>query len=247
MIRISPIRLIDEQGEQRGVVDTSDAMRMAQAAGLDLVEVVADSRPPVCKIMDYGKHKYEQSKKEAKARTHGNELKEIRLGRSLKIDPHDVGIRVNQARRFLMAGHKVQITQRFRGREFMHRELGEERLFQICQDLADVAKIDVAPKTMGRAITLVLSPDKAKIEAIKTKLAQEGKHDDDEDLEVLEAQVAAQNAEDEHEDEHDEYEGMTAQEKVEKKKEEKKARRGPKDDRANNPVDDEVADLLGEI
>ncbi|MHA7813317.1 MAG: translation initiation factor IF-3 [Phycisphaerales bacterium] len=243
MIRISPIRLIDETGEQRGVVETAEAMRMAQAAGLDLVEVVADSRPPVCKIMDYGKHKYDQSKKEAKSRTHGNELKEIRLGRSIKIDPHDVQIRVDQARRFLMAGHKVQITQRFRGREMMHKQLGEERLLQICQDLSDVAKIDVAPKGMGRAITLVLSPDKDKIKTIKARLEQEGKAHED-DLEALEAQVAAQNAADE---EHDEYEGLTEEEKMEKKKEEKKAKRGPKDDRANNPVDDEVADLLGEL
>ena len=219
-------------------------MRMAQAAGLDLVEVVPDSRPPVCKIMDYGKHKYELSKKEAKARTHGNELKEIRLGRSLKIDPHDVQIRVDQARRFLMAGHKVSFTQRFRGREFMHKQLGEERLFQICQDLSDIAKIDVAPKAMGRAITLVLSPDKDKIKTLKAKLAQEGKAME-EDLEALEAQVAAQNAADDAE--HHEYEGMTEEEKMEKKKEERKSKRGPKDDRANNPVDDEVADLLGEI
>ncbi len=247
MIRISPIRLIDEHGEQKGVVDTADAMRMAQAAGLDLVEVVPDSRPPVCKIMDYGKHKYDLSKKEAKSRTHGQELKEIRLGRSLKIDPHDVRIRVDQSRRFLMAGHKVQITQRFRGREFMHKELGEERLLQICQDLSDIAKIDVAPKAMGRAITLVLSPDKDKIKAIKAKMAQEGKKQDDDDLEALEAQVAAQNAEDEREDERDEYEGLSEQMKMEKKKEEKISKRGPRDDRASNPVDDEVADLLGEI
>jgi len=197
----------------------------------------------VCKIMDYGKNQYDQSKKEAKSRTLGNELKETRLGRSIKIDPHDVQIRVDQARRFLMAGHKVQITQRFRGREMMHKQLGEERLLQICQDLSDVAKIDVAPKGMGRAITLVLSPDKDKIKTIKARLEQEGKAHED-DLEALEAQVAAQNAADE---EHDEYEGLTEEEKMEKKKEEKKAKRGPKDDRANNPVDDEVADLLGEL
>ncbi|MCA9275936.1 MAG: translation initiation factor IF-3 [Phycisphaerales bacterium] len=246
MIRISPIRLIDEHGEQRGVVETSEAMRMAQAAGLDLVEVVSDSRPPVCKIMDYGKHKYDLSKREAKSRSHGQELKEIRLGRSIKIDPHDVQIRVNQARRFLMAGHKVSITQRFRGREMMHKQLGEERLLQICQDLSDVAKVDVAPKAMGRAITLVLSPDKDKIKAIKAKLELDGKAHED-DLEALEAQVAAQNEADDREDEIDEYEGLSEQEKMEKKKEEKKAKRGPKDDRANNPVDDEVADLLGEI
>lgn len=234
MIRMSPIRLIDEHGEQRGLVDTPDAMRMAQAAGLDLVEVVADSRPPVCKIMDYGKHKYDLSKKEAKARSHGGELKEIRLGRSLKIDPHDVKIRVDQARRFLMAGHKVQIVQRFRGREIMHKQMGEERMFQICQDLADVSKIDMAPKGMGRAITLLLSPDKDKIKTIKARLANEGRIAE-ENLAELEAQVAAQNAADDLADaQEEETEAIS-----------KKKHKGPKDDRASNPVDDEIADLLG--
>jgi len=236
MIRISPIRLIDEDGEQRGLVDTPEAMRMAQAAGLDLVEVVADSRPPVCKIMDYGKHKYDQSKKEAKSRSHGGELKEIRLGRSLKIDPHDVQIRVDQARRFLMAGHKVQIVQRFRGREIMHKQMGEERMFQICQDLSDVSKIDMAPKGMGRAITLLLSPDRDKIKAIKSRMIQEGKEQEKIDLAELEAQIAAQNAADDLAD---------AQEDAQEEITEKKKHKGPKDNRASNPVDDEIADLLG--
>jgi translation initiation factor IF-3 len=241
MIRLSPIRLIGPDGTQHGVVETHEAMRMAQEAGLDLVEVVPDSRPPVCKIMDYGKHRYELSKRESKSKSAGNELKEIRLGRSVKIDPHDVQIRVDQARRFLMAGHKVQITQRFRGREMMHKQLGEERLFKICQDLSDVAKIDMAPRTMGRAITILLSPDKAKIDSIKAKMAAEGKAQEEEDLAKLEAEVAAQNAADDaddHDDDHDENGDS---------KKDKKKTRGPKDDRSNNPVDDEVADLLGEI
>ncbi|MCH8507280.1 MAG: translation initiation factor IF-3 [Phycisphaerales bacterium] len=238
MIRLSPIRLIDQDGEQVGVIETHEAMRMAQEAGLDLVEISPEARPPVCKIMDYGKYKYEQSKREQKSRTHGGELKEIRLGRSIKIDPHDVQIRVGQARRFLIAGHKVQITQRFRGREMAHRELGEERLFQICQDLSDVAKIEMAPRGVGRAITLVLAPDKAKIEQYKARLAKEGQEEDD-DLEKLEAEVAAQNAAigDDDDDGDDD-----AQDKGKSKKQ-----RGPRDDRAGNPVDDEVADLLGEL
>lgn len=233
MIRLSPIRLIDQDGGQVGVIDTHEALRMAQEAGLDLVEISPDARPPVCKIMDYGKYKYDLSKKEQKGKSSGQELKEIRLGRSIKIDPHDVQIRVNQARRFLMAGHKVQITQRFRGREMAHRELGEERLIQVCQDLSDVAKIEMAPRSVGRAITLVLAPDKAKIEHVKAQLAKEGGHAE-EDLETLEAEVAAQNARVDAEDDHDD----------EKKS---KKHRGPKDDRAGNPVDDEVADLLGEL
>jgi translation initiation factor IF-3 len=238
MIRLSPIRLIDQDGEQVGVIETHEAMRMAQEAGLDLVEISPEARPPVCKIMDYGKYKYELSKREQKSRTHGGETKEIRLGRSIKIDPHDVAIRVDQARRFLLAGHKVQITQRFRGREMAHKQLGEERLFQICQDLSDVAKIEMSPRGVGRAITLVLAPDRPKIEQYKARLAKEGRAAD-EDIEKLEAEVAAQNARIEAE------EGDDDQEETDNRSQKKK--RGPKDDRAGNPVDDEVADLLGEI
>lgn len=233
MIRLSPVRLIGADSEQVGVVDTQEALRMAQEVGLDLVEISPDARPPVCKIMDYGKYKYELSKKDQKGKSSGQELKEIRLGRSIKIDPHDVGIRVNQARRFLMAGHKVQITQRFRGREMAHKELGEERLIGICQDLADVAKIEMAPRGVGRAITLVLAPDKAKIDAIKAQLIKEGK-EAEEDLEKLEAEVAAQNAAEEADGDDEDTT-------------KKSKHRGPKDDRAGNPVDDEVADLLGEL
>ena len=144
MIRISPVRLIGADNEQVGVVETSEAMKMAQEAGLDLVEIVADSRPPVCKIMDYGKFKYEQSKKQKKGAGAGKaaEMKEIRLGRSVKIDPHDIGIRIDQARRFLMAGHKVLVTQRFRGREMAHKELGLDHLRQVADELADIGKVE---------------------------------------------------------------------------------------------------------
>jgi len=239
MIRISPIRLVDQDGEQLGLVDTPEAMRQAQAVGLDLVEVVANSRPPICKIMDYGKHKYDLSKKEAKARQHGGELKEIRLGRSLKIDPHDVQIRVDQARRFLIAGHKVQMVQRFRGREIMHKQMGEERMLQICEDLSDVAKIDMAPKGVGRAITLLLSPDKDKIQAIKSRMIQKDKEEEREELARLEAEIAAQHEADDAADAKDD-----ASEALEETKAKKK-QKGPKDNRASNPVDDEIADLLG--
>jgi len=239
MIRLSPIRLIGADGTQHGVVETHDALRMAQEEGLDLVEVVADQRPPVCKIMDYGKYRYELTKREGRSKSPGAELKEIRLGRSVKIDPHDVQIRVDQARRFLMAGHKVQMIQRFRGREMAHKQLGEERLFQICQDLSDIAKIEMAPRTLGRSITILLAPDKAKVESLKAKLAKEGK-DAEDDLAKLEAEVAAQNAEvgDDADDDDD---------KGDEDDKSKKKTRGPKDDRSNNPIDDEVADMLGEL
>lgn len=175
MIRLSPIRLIDQNNEQVGVVETAEAQRMAREAGLDLVEIQADARPPVCKIMDYGKYKYDLSKKEQKSRaaSKGSEMKEVRLGRSMKIDPHDVQIRVDQARKFLFDGHKVMIVQRYRGREMMHKRLGEERLREIVNMLSDVSKVEVPPRTSGRQVTLILAPDRVKIEAIKRKQARE--------------------------------------------------------------------------
>jgi translation initiation factor IF-3 len=175
MIRITPIRLIGANNEQIGVIETHEAMRMAQEAGLDLVEIVADGRPPVCKIMDYGKHKYEESKNQQKSRAASKsaELKEIRLGRSVKIDPHDVQIRIDQGRRFLMAGHKVLYTQRFRGREIAHRELGLEHLDQVIKSLGDISKVEQGARWMGKAASIVLAPDKVKVEAIKRKLEKE--------------------------------------------------------------------------
>lgn len=244
MIRISPIRLINAENEQVGVVDTFEALRMAQEAGMDLVEVVSDARPPVCKIMDYGKYKYDLSKKEQKSRAAGKqqELKEIRLGRSIKIDPHDVQIRVDQSRRFLMAGHKVQITQRFRGREMMHKQLGLERLEKICVDLSDIAKIEMAPRWVGRQTSIVLAPDKDKIEQIKRKMTKEEHERAERELEEAEkARLEAIEADVADDDDGDE----DAESEIKTGKGVKKGK-GPADDRASNPVDDEIADLLGE-
>jgi translation initiation factor IF-3 len=174
-IRITPIRLIDQNNEQVGVIETRDALRMAEEAGLDLVEISPDIRPPVCKIMDYGKFKYEQGQKDRATRAAGKtaEMKEVRLGRSAKIDDHDVGIRVDQARRFLMEGHKVQLVQQFRGREMAHKDIGVNRLREICNTLADVSKVEVPPKTLGKKMSLILAPDKVKIEALKRKAEKE--------------------------------------------------------------------------
>ncbi|MCH7797207.1 MAG: translation initiation factor IF-3 [Planctomycetes bacterium] len=170
-IRVSPVRLLDENNEMVGVVETDVALRQAREAGLDLVEVAATADPPVCRIMDFGKWKYEQSKKDkaTKARSKTTELKEVRLGRSMKIDPHDISIRLDQARRFLMEGHKVQIVQNFRGREMMHKERGQKRMSDIVKQMEDVAKLEVPPRFMGRRITMILAPDKAKIEKIKQR------------------------------------------------------------------------------
>jgi len=175
MIRISPVRLIDEDNKQVGIVETAQALQRAREVGLDLVEISPDERPPICKITDYGKYKYELSKKDTKSRSasKASDMKEVRLGRSVKIDPHDVEIRVNQARRFLVEGHKVLIVQRFRGREMMHQRLGMERMKQIADSLEDVCKIETPPKASGRAMNMVLAPDKPKIEQYKRKLEKE--------------------------------------------------------------------------
>ena len=156
-----------------GVVEIDEAKRRAFDAGLDLVEVAATSTPPVVRIMDFGRWKYEQSKKDRanKAKSKGAELKEIRLGRSMKIDPHDIEIRLDQARRFLMEGHKVQIVQNFRGREMAHKERGRVRMKQIIETLSDVGKVEMEPRFAGRRITMIIGPDRPKIERLKRQEA----------------------------------------------------------------------------
>ncbi|MCH2133281.1 MAG: translation initiation factor IF-3 [Phycisphaerales bacterium] len=164
-IRKSPIRLIDETENMVGVIDVRDALDRARDAGLDLVEVSPESDPPVCRILDFGKYRYEQSKKEKanRARSKAAEMKEVRLGRSMKIDPHDIAIRLQQARKFLMDGHKVQIVQNFRGREMLHRERGRERMANVITSLEDIAKVEMEPRMAGRRMSIVLSPDRNKI------------------------------------------------------------------------------------
>ncbi len=169
MIRFSPLRVIGPDNEQLGVIPLEEAKRLAQEAGLDLVEISADSRPPVCKIMDFGRYKYEQSKKEKRSAggSKKSELKEVRLGRSLKIDPHDVEIRVEQARGFILEGHKVQFVQPMRGREFQYREQGIARLREIEARFADIGKVEMPAKFTGRAVIMIIAGDRSKIMAYK--------------------------------------------------------------------------------
>jgi translation initiation factor IF-3 len=153
-----------------GVVDVRDAIQMATEAGLDLVEVSPEADPPVCRILDFGKYRYEQSKKEKsnRAKSKSAEMKEVRLGRSMKIDPHDIGIRMDQARKFLMDGHKVQIVQNFRGREMLHKERGNKRMADVIEQLADISRVEMTPRMAGRRMSLILAPDKGKIDRIKS-------------------------------------------------------------------------------
>ncbi len=157
-IRISPIRLIDETGQMRGVVSTDDAMRMARDAGVDLVEVSPNERPPVCKLMDYGKHKYMQSKK-LKQKHHERKTKEVRL--RPKTDPHDREIKMKRAFQFLEEGDRVQFTMMFRGRERFHAEVGYEAFDDIVKSLGELAKVERPPRLFGRRMTMVVAPAKS--------------------------------------------------------------------------------------
>lgn len=159
-IRVPKVRVIDENNDQRGIIVTQDALNMAREAGIDLVEVAPNSDPPVCRLMDYGKWKYDQKKKEHKARVkqHNVTLKEVRL--RPKTDDHDRGFKVKKARAFLEKGDKVQFTMLFRGRELAHLGLAEKMLLNIVEQLADVSKLEVPPRKLGRRMTMMLAPDK---------------------------------------------------------------------------------------
>ncbi|NLW83868.1 MAG: translation initiation factor IF-3 [Phycisphaerae bacterium] len=157
-IRISPVRLIDENNQQLGVVPTAEALERAREAELDLVEVSPTSTPPVCRIMDYGKHLYEQKRKIKLnlKKQHTVTLKEIRL--RPKIDDHDRDIKVQQAIGFLEKGHKVQITMMFRGREMMHQNLGKQIMDEIVEQLQDKAKPERPPILLGKRMNIVMVP-----------------------------------------------------------------------------------------
>jgi translation initiation factor IF-3 len=162
-IRISPIRLIGADGEQLGVVPTSQALERAREAGLDLVEMAADERPPVCKILDYGKMRFEASQKGNKNKVRQQKLKEIRV--RPKTGEHDVETKVNQARKFLEHNDKVQVTVLFRGREMQHQEEGRRVLDMVLEKLALVGKVERPPSMDGRKMTVLLMPIKARAKA----------------------------------------------------------------------------------
>ncbi len=172
-IKISPVRLIDQNEQQVGIVDTSRAKQMARDAGYDLVEVAPNARPVVCRIMDYGKWKYAQRKKEQKAKAHAKqtELKEVRLRPST--DDHDLHIKTEKAREFLAAGHKVQFTILFKGRQMAHRDIGLRQFDQIAEAFSEVAKVDTPARLQGRRMTMILSPGRAKSKSGKGEEQEE--------------------------------------------------------------------------
>jgi translation initiation factor IF-3 len=161
-IRIREVRLIDEEGQQVGIIPTRDAMEMARSRGLDLVEVAPNAVPPVCRIMDYGKFRYEQSRKERESRRnqHVIELKEVRI--RPKIDDHDLETKGRQAAKFLDAGDKVKMTVLFRGREMAHPDIGKALLDQLADMLRPHGTIEQTPRLEGRTMTMMLNPLKQK-------------------------------------------------------------------------------------
>ena len=156
-IRVREVRLIDAEGRQVGIVVTEEARRMATEAGMDLVEVAPDARPPVCKIMDYGKFKYEQRKKTSHSgkKVHHAKLKEVRL--RPKTEQHDYEVKLRHAKEFLEKGDKVQICLMFRGREMVHKDRGEALLQRFINDLADLAKVERSGPYEGKRMTVLLT------------------------------------------------------------------------------------------
>ena len=170
-IRTPQIRLIGHTGDQVGVVDIDTALKMADEVGLDLVEIAPDANPPVCKIMDFGKYKYEIAQKAREARQNQTHIvvKEVRM--RPKIENHDYETKRAHIEKFLKGGDKVKVTMQFRGREQTRPELGFKLLQRLAEDVAQVAFVEFAPKQEGRNMTMVLGPTKKKTEAVAEQRA----------------------------------------------------------------------------
>lgn len=166
-IRAPEVRVIDEDGTMLGVFPPFEALRMAEAKGLDLIEIAPMAKPPTCKIMDYGKYKYELKKKEHQARKNQTviTIKEIQL--RPRTDQHDLDVKMKHARRFLLEGDKVKVNLRFYGREMAHQNLGFELLQKVVAALQDIAAIEVPPKMEGRQLFVLLTPDAVKIKELE--------------------------------------------------------------------------------
>jgi translation initiation factor IF-3 len=198
-IRVREVRLIDEQGAQLGIYPLRDALLLAEERGYDLVEVAPNAVPPVCRIMDYGKFRYEQSKKERDARKNQRvvEIKEIRL--EPKTGEHDLDVKSRKARKFLLEGDKVKFNLKFRGREIYHSEIGRAVLEQMAETLRDVAVIEQQPLMEGKVLSLLVAPNaKAKAAA-----AAREKEIEEREAERKRARASAANASADDDDDED--------------------------------------------
>lgn len=211
-IRVPEVRVVDDDGAMLGILPTHEALRKAQERGLDLVEVNPKADPPVCKILDFGKYKYDEKKKQkdAKRKQTTVELKEIKL--RPKTDDHDLAFKARAARRFLEAGHKVKFTVRFRGREITHPEKAQEQLDWITKQCEDLATIEVRPAMEQRTMTLLMAPKpaimqkvqqaRAAAEKARQKAIAEGRaaHPEDDEIEKLERELEEKDGDDDDED-----------------------------------------------
>lgn len=196
-IRVPEVRLIDEEGQQVGVVRTIEAISMARQRGVDLVEVAAQASPPVARLMDYGRYKYEQSKKEREAKKHQSnvQLREVRM--KPKIDDHDIDFKTRTAAKLLKQGDKVKVTVMFRGREITHPQIGKGLLDRVVNSLGEIAILERDALLEGRHMTLILAPDRKKIAALakaKAAAAAGGAaavEEEEEDADVAAAAAAA--------------------------------------------------------
>ncbi len=157
-IRVPLVQLIDAEAQNRGPTDINEALRLAEEAGLDLVEIVPNANPPVCKILDYGKFRFNEQKKAAEARKRQKivEVKEIKLRPG--IDEHDYDVKMKAVRRFFIEGDKVKITLRFRGREMAHQDIGYRLLEKVKAETAQMAKVEAEPSMEGRQMVMILAP-----------------------------------------------------------------------------------------
>ena len=171
-IRAREVRLIDDEGQQLGVVAVRDALRLATERGLDLVEVAPTASPVVCRIMDYGRFKYEQDKRdrEARKKQHVVEVKELVI-KTMNIDDHDLGILAHKADRILQGGDKLKLTMRFRGREIVHAELGREVFKRFVGMLAQVGQVEMEPRVEGRTLNMVMAPRPEVLQALRQQVA----------------------------------------------------------------------------
>lgn len=169
-IRVPEIRVIGPDGNQVGIMQTRDALQLAKKAGLDLLEISPNARPPVCRILDYGKYMYEQSKKQKDSKTTSQKQKEVKF--RVRIDQHDFITKLRHAEQFMIKGAKVKMTLMFRGREMEHTEIGFETIKRAIEELAHIGTADSPPRLVGRNITLTMSP--LPTEKRKRKFTAEG-------------------------------------------------------------------------
>ena len=219
-IRVPEVRLIDEEGRQVGVVRTSEAIAMARERDVDLVEVAGQASPPVCRLMDFGRYKYEQSKKESEAKKHqvNVQLREVRM--KPKIDEHDIDFKTRTAAKLLKQGDKVKVTVMFRGREITHPQIGKNLLDRVFKSLESIAQMERDAMLEGRHMSIILTADKKKLAAIAraqaaaaaagTAPAKEEEDDEAVLAAVAAAPVVGENDDPDEEDESEEGESVSA-------------------------------------